>query len=265
MANTTYSNIVLEESFTDKLNTKLNTKGLMKIDNNLTATDGMIVRINKYTYTGEVEALAAGVGSTAIKRGSVAVASTNYTAKLYQQAFDYTDEDFMIDANVVEAGLNGGAQLMVSNINTLYFAELAKASLSQTYAKNGAMSYDTMVDAIQTMNVEDESGLFIIVGLDGKAMLRKDADFVASKMGEILYTGQIGTISGLPVVYSKLSPAKTAYIAHRDAVTCFIKKEGEVEQDRDVDTRLNSIYMRDVALVALTDATKAVKITEALA
>lgn len=50
-----------------------------------------------------------------------------------------------------------------------------------------------------------------------------------------------------------------------EAITLFIKKDVEVEQDRDADTRKNSIYLRDCYVCALTDATKACKITEASA
>lgn len=48
-----------------------------------------------------------------------------------------------------------------------------------------------------------------------------------------------------------------------EAVTLFIKKDVEVEQDRDVDKRKNSIYLRDCYVCAFTDATKACKISEA--
>ena len=47
--------------------------------------------------------------------------------------------------------------------------------------------------------------------------------------------------------------------------TLFMKKDVEVEQDRDADKRKNSIYLRDCYVCALTDATKACKITEATA
>ena len=48
-----------------------------------------------------------------------------------------------------------------------------------------------------------------------------------------------------------------------EAVTLFMKKDVEVEQDRNADKRLNSIYLRDCYVCALTDATKACKISEA--
>ena len=102
MANTVYSNFIIESKLNDNLDTKLNAKNLMTIDTGLTASEGMTIKVNKYTYTGEVETLAKGVGSTAAKRGSLTVASTDYTVKLYQQAFDYFDEEFMTDNKVVD-------------------------------------------------------------------------------------------------------------------------------------------------------------------
>ena len=60
--------------------------------------------------------------------------------------------------------------------------------------------------------------------------------------------------------YPRLFPANKGYLATKEAVSVFIKKDTEVEQDRDPDTRDNKFWVRKVAVVALTDATKAVKI-----
>ena len=53
----------------------------------------------------------------------------------------------------------------------------------------------------------------------------------------------------------------TIVIANKNAVTLFNKRGVEVEQDRDGDIRQNTIWSRKYFLPALTDATKAVKIT----
>ena len=47
-----------------------------------------------------------------------------------------------------------------------------------------------------------------------------------------------------------------------EAVKLFIKKDIEVEQDRNADTRTNSVYLRTAYLVALVDATKICKISK---
>lgn len=258
MANTVYQNFVLESRLSDLLNTKLNTRSLMTVDNSLTESAGMIKKINTYTYTGKVEKLAKGAKNTT--RGAVSYTPKQYEVEVSQQVFDYYDEEFMQDPKVVEMGMNGAAALMVNDMNEKYFAELKKASLS--HKVTGAFNYDAVVDAIQLMNLEDEAGLFLIIGNDLKAEVRKDEDFKAARQGEMLFNGQIGSICGVPVLVSKLVPANTAYLATKEAVTLYTKKDSEVEQERQGEIRQNTVIMRKVNLVALTDATKVVKITK---
>lgn len=257
MANTVYDNFVLESKLKDILSTKLNTKTLMTIDNSLTESAGMIKKVNTYTYTGKVEKLAKGAKNT--QRGAITYTSTPYTVKVAQQVFDYYDEEFMQDPHVLDYGLEGAAQVMVNDMTADFFTEIAKATLSQTYT-SGQFSYDVVVDAIEKMNIEDESGLFLLVGNDLKAQIRKDADFKAKELGKVIADGAIGTLCGVPVIHSKAVPADTAYLATREAVTLFTKKDNEVEQERDGEERKNTVIMRKVNLVALTDATKVVKI-----
>lgn len=263
MANTVYENFVIEAKLNDLLTTKLDTKTLMTVDNSLTENAGTIKKINKYTYTGTVERLEKGAANTS--RGAISYTTSNYEVQVAQQVFDYFDEEFMQDPHVLDFGVEGAANLMVNDMTSSYFDEIAKATLVETYAKGGALTYDTVVDAISKMNIEDESGLFLVIGNDLKAQIRKDADFRAKELGKVIADGAIGTLSGVPVICSKAVPAKTAYLATKEAVTLFTKKDNEVEQVRDVEHRKNTVVMRKVNLVALTDATKVVKITEASA
>ena len=168
----------------------------------------------------------------------------------------------MTDPNVLDMGVRGASTVMVNDINKKFFAELEKATLEQEYTAD-AFSYDVVVDAIAKMNTEDETNLYIVMGNDLKAQVRKDKDFVASKLSDILYTGQIGSISGLPVIYSKLVPADTAYIVEKGAIKNFIKKDSEIEKDRDIEIRKNTMVLRRVGLVALVDATKVIKVIPA--
>ena len=77
MANTVYANKVLEAKAKDLLTTSVNTRNLMTVDNSLAQNVGMTKTINVYTYTGEAEELAAGVGNTASKRGSISYVGTD--------------------------------------------------------------------------------------------------------------------------------------------------------------------------------------------
>ena len=140
-------------------------------------------------------------------------------------------------------------------MNADFFAECAKASLSVT----ADLSYDSIVDAIAELNVEDESKVFVVIPNTWKAKLRKDPDYVAARMGEVVYSGQVGTVCGIPVVASK-ALADTAYVMTPEAVKLFIKKDIGVGQERDEDTTINSVYIRAYYIAALVDATKICKI-----
>ena len=253
--NTVYANKVIEAKAKDLLTTSVNTRNLMTVDTELAQEAGMTKTINVYTYTGEAQELAAGEGNT--NRGSITYEGKDYTVKMVQQAFDYQDEDFMKDNTIVDNMLKGANQVMVNKMTSDFYAEAAKATLSQT----GAISYDTIVDAISKLNVEDESGLFIIITPEQKAAIRKDVDYKAARMGEVVYNGQIGTVAGIPVIVSKA--ADNAYVMSKDAIKLFMKKDLEIEQERNADTRTNSVYLRTAYLVALVDATKICKITAA--
>jgi HK97 family phage major capsid protein len=255
MANTVFANKIIEAKAKDLLTTAVNTRSLMTVDTTLAAEAGMTKTINVYTYTGEAEELGVGQGNT--NRGSIAYEGKDYTVKMIQQAFDYADEDFMKDNTIVDSMLKGANQVMVNKMTSDFIAEVKKASLSHT----AALSYDAVVDAIAKLNVEDESGLFLIVSSAGKAALRKDPDYVAARMGEVVYNGQVGTICGIPVIVSKAIEDGEAYIMSAEAVKLFMKKDVEVEQDRDADTRTNSVYLRTAYIVALVDATKICKIS----
>ena len=266
MANTVFNNKVIEAKAKDLLTTKVNARSMMTIDDSLVATAGMIKTINTYTYSGEAEELAAGVGNTTNKRGSISYVGKDYTVKMVQQAADYLDEDFMKDNLIVDFILKGATQIMTNKMTSDFYAALATKNSGTelvkgiTFAKGKEIGYDVIVDAISELNVEDESQIFIVIPNAWKAALRKDADYKSAHMGDVIYNGQVGIIAGIPVIATKALTDK-AYVLTKEAVTLFMKKDVEVEQDRDADKRKNSIYLRDCYVCALTDATKAVKIT----
>lgn len=257
MAIALYDNFVLENKMTDLVNTALNVNALFTTDTSLESAAGLKKVVNKYTYSGAVEKLAKGAKNTT--KGSVALVPTEYTVERYQQTFAYNDMDVMQDPYILDVLTTGAAETMANHIRTQYFAELAKISHTSTYT---ALSYDTIVDALQTIGREVESDQFIIMGLDGKAAIRKDADFKASRQGEILYTGQFGDICGVPCLFSKLVPADTVYVTAKDQVKFFVKKAGTIEQDRDIETKDNTVVYERHGLIALVDDTKSVKLTK---
>lgn len=257
MAMTGYENFIIENKMTDLVNTKLDVRSLMTVDNSLTESAGLKKVVNKYTYSGKVEKLAKGAKNTT--KGSVTFVPTEYTVNRYQQTFEYNDMDIMQDPYVLDVATNGAATLMSNKIKAEYFTELGKITNSFEYTN---FNYAAIVDALAELDKEVESDMFVIMGNDLRAAIRKDSDFIASKQGEILYTGQFGTICGLPVLFSKLVPADTAYITKKDAIKFFVKKDGSVEQDRNIETKDNTVVYERHGVIALVDDTYSVKLTK---
>ena len=254
MANTVFNNKVIEAKAKDLLTTGVNTRSLMTVDNTLSESAGMIKTINTYTYNGTAEEVAEGVGNSS--RGSIGYVGKDYTVKMVQQAFDYTDEDYLKDNLIVDMGIKGATEVMTNKLTADFVTECGKATLGVT----GAIGYEAIVDAISEINVEDEGKLFIVIPNEWKADLRKDEDYKSARMGEVVYNGQVGTVAGIPVIATK-ALTDAAYVMTPEAVKLFMKKEVEVEQERNADLRKNSIYLRTAYVCALVDATKICKIS----
>ena len=264
MANTVYANKVIEAKAKDLLTTQVNTRSLMTVDTDLAENAGMTKTINTYTYTGTAEALAVGVGNTSSARGSISYSGKDYTVNMVQQAFDYYDEDFMKDNTIVDNMLKGATQVMTNKMASDFVTEAEKATIKVEFANGTGIGYETIVDAIAALNIEDESQLFVVIPNAWKADLRKDADYKSARMGEVVYNGQVGTVCGIPVIATNALD-DAAFVMTKEAIRLFMKKDVEVEQDRDPDKRQNSVYLRTAYIVALVDATKIAKITEAAA
>lgn len=256
MANTVFENKVIEAKAKDLLTTALNTRNLMTVDNELAETAGMTKTINVYTYSGTAEELAKGAKNT--NKGSISYVGTDYKVKRVQQTFVYNDDDFKMDDTIVDNMLKGANQVMVNKMTADFITECDKATLKHDAATFG---YDAIVDGISKLNVEDESALFVVIPNVWKADLRKDEDYKAARMGEVVYNGQVGTVCGIPVIATKALTDK-AYVMSKEAVKLFMKNDVEVEQDRDIESKDNTVVLTTYYICALADATQICELTK---
>lgn len=254
MAHTIYENEVLSNKLNEVLETKVNLNPYMTIDTSLTQAAGMKKVVNVYTASGDVEALSMGEGNT----GEITVSfePKEYEVKTYQGKFSYFDEQEMQNPMVVDAGIDGAAKTMINKFNDLAIAEFGSDKVASVPA--ASWSFDVVVDAIAKFG--ETAPEFLLINPDSLAGFRKALKDMLSYSEGFARTGYVGSVAGVPVVISNIVPANTGYMGTKEAVTVFIKKDTEVEQDRDKDVRRNDYWVRKVATVALTDATKAVKI-----
>lgn len=263
MANTIYSKFIIEDKVADLLDTKLSVSPFYTLDTSLTESEGMVKKIHTYTATGDVADVEKGAGNTTSDDVEVSFTEKEYTVKFTQGRFPYFDEEAITDAMLVDVGLQKMSANMVNDLTSKFYAELGKATKTSTYDASG-ITFANVVDAIALFG-ENEDGLFMLINPSQKAQLRKNLKDELKYVEGFVRTGYIGSICNVPIYTSREVAADTAFIATKEAVTVFTKKEVESETERDANLRKNTIYARRCNVVALTDANKVVKMTKATA
>lgn len=253
---TIYDNAVLENRIEDILLTNVDLNNYVTTDQSLSENPGMIKKIHKYIASGEVEDLNVGEGNTDFI--DVSFSEEEYRVGTTQGRFHVFDEEEMADPMVVEVGLKGLADKMTNDFTAKAIAEFGKGT---KIIYGATFTFDNVVDAIAQYPFEDEAGLFMLINPAQLAALRKNLKDDLSYVEANVRTGYIGTVCGVPVIVSKAVPAGKAFIADKAAVTLFLKKGVEVEQERDANIRENKFFARKVALVALTDDRRVIRLS----
>lgn len=260
MANTVYENFFLSNEVEDQFNSHLDLAQFCTVDKGLEGTAGMKRIINVYSATDGTEKLEKGEGNS--KSISVSHTSKEYEILLAQNRFDYYDEEAMTDPNVVPVGMKHAGTDLFNTTNADIYAEYAKATLSTTPS---AFDFAAFVDAQAKLCIENLEGIqmFGFVHPDDMAAVRKSLKDDLKYVEAFARNGYVGTVAGINLYTKADATAGTIIVATKEAVTLFIKKGVETEQERDGNTRLNSIFNRKYYLAALTNATKAVKMVKA--
>ncbi len=258
--NTPYENFYLSNEVEDQFNSHLDLAQFCTVDRTLEGTAGMKRIINVYSATDGTEKLTKGAGNS--KSISVSFVPKEYEILLAQNRFDYYDEEAMTDPNIVPVGMKHAGTDLFNTANADIYAEYSKASLSTAPT---AFDFAAFVDASAKLGLEniEDVQLFGFVNPEDMAAIRKALKDDLKYVEAFAKNGYVGTVAGINLYGKADAVAGTIVIATKDAVTLFVKTGVETEQERDGNTRQNSIFNRKYYLAALTDATKAVKMVKA--
>lgn len=251
-----FENEILQEKLEEQLITALDMNQFITTDYSLSAQPGMKIEIHTYHGTGDVEDVDMTEGNT----GDIGAYYTTeeYEVTTTQGRVPYYDEQQMVDPTAIDKAVEHLSEQLTNDITTKIVAEFDKA----THINYGFdYSFDKIVEAISGMPDEKNDGLFLLVARRDIAKFQKALKDYLSYTEDFVRTGAIGAIAGVPLYPTDAITTGTAYLATRDAVTCFVKKGVEIEQERDANTRKNTIYGRNVKVIALTNDDKVVKLT----
>ncbi len=265
MAHEIYDNFFLSNEVEDQFNSHLDLQQFCTVDRTLKGTAGMIRKINVYKATDGTEKLGISEGNT--KSIEVSYTPEEYKILLAQNRFEYYDEQAMTDPELVPVGTRHMSTDLFNTVNADIFAEFNKATLAVSAS---SPDFGAFVDAQAKLNLENLEGvsIFGFVCPADMAKVRKALKDDLKYVESFARNGYVGTVGGVNLYTKKDAEENTIVIGTKDAVTLFVKKGTEIEQitpgqrsETAANVRLNTIFARKYYLAALTDATKAVKIT----
>ena len=229
-----FENEILQEKLEEQLITALDMNQFITTDYSLAAQPGMKIEIHTYHGTGDVEDVDMTEGNT----GDIGAYYTteDYEVTTTQGRVPYYDEQQMVDPTAIDKAIEHLSEQLTNDITT------------------------KIVEAISGMPDEKNEGLFLLVARKDIAKFQKNLKDYLSYTEDFVRTGAIGSIAGVPLYPTDAIATGTAYLATREAVTCFVKKGVEIEQERDANVRKNTIYGRNVKVIALTNDDKVVKL-----
>ena len=265
MANQTYDNFYLSNEVEDQFNSHLDLQQFCTIDRSLEGVAGMKRIINTYRATDGTEKLTIGQGNT--KAIEVSFTGVEYEIALAQNRFKYNDEQEMTDPMIVPVGMKHAGTDMFNTVQGDIYGEFNKTGIELPVS---AYDFDAFVDAVATLDLEndEEAVIFAFVHPKDKAKVRKALKEDLKYIEAYARTGYIGTVAGVNLYTKKDATEGNIIVATKEAVTIFTKKGVEVEQitkdkrsEEAANVRENNIFSRKYYVVALTNESKAVKLT----
>lgn len=253
---------VLADMISAELPAKIKFAPVAKVDTTLQGQPGNTITIPKFDYIGDAEDVAEGVAlGTTVLTHTTAPA----TVKKAGKAVELTDEAVLSGYGDPVGEVNG--QLLKSiaaKVDKDCVTALGTATLTHTVAT--LISYDAVVDAVDKFVEEDDEEKILFIHPLQKGTLRKVQGFIEN-VPNMFMSGVIGEIAGCQVVASKNVPfdsvgkTYTNFIVKPGALAIYLKRDVQVETDRDILASTTVIKADEHYVAALADASKAVKLT----
>lgn len=271
MSDTTLSNLidpeVMADSISADLPAKLQAKGFVKVNTDLSARAGDTITVPHFNYIGPAADLAEGV------EGSVDQLNTNskqYAVKKAVKNVELTDEAVLSGYGDPVGETNKQLRMSIMDkIDDDCMSELEdETGVYRISEASAALSYDIISEAMLHFGDEEEGiETYLLVSLEGLADLRKDTKFLSNEQiaSGLLKTGVVGSIAGAMVVPCKklfgVNDTRNAYLLRGAAITAFLKRDVNLETARNVLAKKTLISADEHYTVAIEDGSKVIGIT----
>lgn len=288
MSMTKLENLINPQVMSDMISAKVEKKIVVtpfaKIDNTLQGQAGDTVTVPAFAYIGDAVDVAEGNSVTAEQ---LTASSTTFGIKKAMKAVSLTDEAVLSGyGNPVGEATTQLAKAIASKVDadamdaltTVYNASTAPHGVQKQYnpATAVGISYAGIVNAVDTFEEEVQSEKVMFVHPKQVTQLRLDTDFISADKynNEVMMRGEIGMIAGVRIVPSKRvktsgSGATAKYLCpiiklnndaetedDASALTVFLKRDTNVETERQTLSRSTDISVDKIYGVAITNQDK---------
>ncbi len=271
--------IVMADSISAKIEKKIVVSPFARIDDTLSGVPGDTIYVPQYTYIGDAADVAEG---TEVSTTKLVASTTSATIKKAMKAVELTDEAVLSGyGNPIGETNNQLALAIASKVD----ADAMDALLEATLVYDGTDSiidYDGVVDAIDVFEEETNTEKVMFIHPKQMTQLRHDENFISADKypGAVVMTGEIGMIANTRIVPSKRVPLisseeseleVTHYVNpivkieqdlecedESPALTIYLKRDTNVEVERQTLKRVTDISVDKLYTVALSNASKVV-------
>ena len=262
---------VMAPMISAKLSSAIVATPFAKIDNTLVGRPGSTITVPRYEYIGAATDLAEGETADKTKLGT---SSKEYTVKKAVKQVELTDEAVLSGyGNPVGETNSQLAKSIAEKVDNDVMDALKGAQL--TFTATGNISYDNIVDAIDALNEEENVEKVMFIHPKQVSTLRKDDNFISNDKynNNVIMRGEIGMVANTRIVVSKkaINNAGTYYLNpivelkpesqtgdESAAVTIFMKRNVNLETQRELGNYTTLIGVDEHYVVALTDESKVV-------
>lgn len=239
---------------------------LAKVDTTLAGQAGNTITLPKYAYIGDATDVGEG---EAIPITNLSATSTTATVKKAAKGVDITDEAALSaygdPIGEISTQIATALAQKVDNDCAEALAGI-KAAMTVDVSATEIISAKAIANALVKFGEDLEGRKILLIAPAQLAQLREDADYInGSEIATgMLMSGSIGMIWGCEVQISnkvKLATGKfTNYIVKPEALAIFLKRDVQVETDRDITTKTTRITADEHYTTYLLDESKAIKL-----
>lgn len=268
MAMTKLENLVDPQVMADiirqKLTEKIRFAPLAKVDTTFMGRPGDKITLPRYAYIGDASDVAEG---EAISMATLSATTVPVMVKKAGKGVSLTDEAVLGGyGDPLGETANQLTLAIAAKVDNDCLAALSKIAAPMTVTQTGVLSGEAVAQALVKFGEDIDGDKVLFIAPQQLAQIRKDPGYLnGSEMAtQMMMSGTVGELWGCQLVVSNKIVAATGkitnYIVKPEALAIYLKRDVELETDRDIERKVTMITADQHYVAYLLDESKAIKL-----